>query len=376
MTTLCSAFWCRSAPPGHHPAFRLLSQRLGQVGPSAGGPIEHSQSTALFGGLAIARDPRRRPHDSRRRTDCDPHRQRGALIAGFGFLDDVPSLKPSTKLIAQIISRFDSLLFFGYPAPLDASRWLGDAMLTVFWIVGITNAFNLLDNMDGLCAGIALIAGRCSADRAARRRRRRAAGRTLYLAILLGADRRLPRSTTFIRRRSSWATRGSLFLGVNLAALTLVAHHRAPDEPRSVLSAVAVAGPAAADSDLRHDARDGDARAVRDGAPSRADAITRRTVWSRLDCRSRGGRRRSVAAGGDAAASSRCSSAARSELAAGRRRSSFLLAMVIFAVYLARDPRLRRRRAATLLSRSTHDAARRPTSCTSAASPRSCSISV
>src|SRR5262249_58666176 len=31
--------------------------------------------------------------------------------------------------------------------------------LTLIWIVGITNAFTLLDNMDGLCGGIALIAG-------------------------------------------------------------------------------------------------------------------------------------------------------------------------------------------------------------------------
>ena len=34
-----------------------------------------------------------------------------------------------------------------------------NAILTVLWLAGITNAFNLLDNMDGLCAGVALIAG-------------------------------------------------------------------------------------------------------------------------------------------------------------------------------------------------------------------------
>ena len=42
---------------------------------------------------------------------------------------------------------------------------VGDSLLTLFWIVGITNAFNLLDNMDGLCAGTALIAGVVPADR-------------------------------------------------------------------------------------------------------------------------------------------------------------------------------------------------------------------
>ena len=34
-----------------------------------------------------------------------------------------------------------------------------DALLSLVWIVGITNAFNLLDNIDGLSAGIAVIAG-------------------------------------------------------------------------------------------------------------------------------------------------------------------------------------------------------------------------
>src|SRR4029077_4902789 len=81
----------------------------------------------------------------------------GAAIAAFGFADDVLSLKPSTKLIAQIVVA-SGLLFFGYRLHWTTSL-VGDAMLTLFWIVGITNAFNLLDNMDGLCAGIATVAG-------------------------------------------------------------------------------------------------------------------------------------------------------------------------------------------------------------------------
>ena len=32
-------------------------------------------------------------------------------------------------------------------------------MLTIVWIVGLTNAFNLIDNMDGLCAGVSIVAG-------------------------------------------------------------------------------------------------------------------------------------------------------------------------------------------------------------------------
>src|SRR5436190_486006 len=81
----------------------------------------------------------------------------GGAIAAFGFVDDVLSLKPSTKLIAQVVVA-SALLFFGYRLHWTTSL-VGDAMLTLFWIVGITNAFNLLDNMDGLSAGIATIAG-------------------------------------------------------------------------------------------------------------------------------------------------------------------------------------------------------------------------
>ena len=48
------------------------------------------------------------------------------------------------------------LVFLGYRLNWLESRLL-DSLLTLVWVVGLTNAFNLLDNMDGLCAGIALI---------------------------------------------------------------------------------------------------------------------------------------------------------------------------------------------------------------------------
>src|SRR5690348_7871588 len=80
-----------------------------------------------------------------------------ALIFLVGFVDDVLRLKPATKLVAQI-ALASTLLFFDYRL-----HWLGsvtlDFFLTIFWIVGLTNAFNLIDNMDGLCGGVAIVAG-------------------------------------------------------------------------------------------------------------------------------------------------------------------------------------------------------------------------
>src|SRR5439155_9139510 len=79
------------------------------------------------------------------------------LMFGTGLVDDILSLKPATKLVAQI-ALASVLVFFGYRLNWLQSMTL-DSLLTLFWIVGLTNAFNLLDNMDGLCAGIAVIVG-------------------------------------------------------------------------------------------------------------------------------------------------------------------------------------------------------------------------
>ncbi len=74
----------------------------------------------------------------------------------LGLLDDFLSLKPHTKLVGQIlIASF--VAFLGFRLHWFISLTL-DTMVTIAWIVGITNAFNLLDNMDGLCAGIGCIA--------------------------------------------------------------------------------------------------------------------------------------------------------------------------------------------------------------------------
>ena len=65
-------------------------------------------------------------------------------------------MRPHTKLIAQIIAAC-GLVFAGVQI---GTPWLAAVAipLTILWVVGITNAFNLLDNMDGLSAGTTVIA--------------------------------------------------------------------------------------------------------------------------------------------------------------------------------------------------------------------------
>ena len=80
-----------------------------------------------------------------------------ASLALLGLVDDVRSLPPIFRLLLEIGAATGAwaLGFRVELAPWD----LADYFLTVAWIVGITNAFNLLDNMDGLSAGIAAVAG-------------------------------------------------------------------------------------------------------------------------------------------------------------------------------------------------------------------------
>ncbi|HZO98511.1 MAG TPA: NAD-binding protein [Gaiellaceae bacterium] len=79
-----------------------------------------------------------------------------ALMFAAGFVDDLFSLPPAGKLAAQV-GAAAIVLASGTHVQLVGNRLLGDA-IAVLWLVGVTNAFNLLDNMDGLAATMAAIA--------------------------------------------------------------------------------------------------------------------------------------------------------------------------------------------------------------------------
>ncbi|MCX8062441.1 MAG: hypothetical protein N3D16_07655 [Anaerolineales bacterium] len=85
------------------------------------------------------------------------------LIFFFGLIDDLRPLNPTGKLIAQIIAA-SVAVFFGYTtnffSPRLADTFVAQVLnsgVSIFWLVAITNAMNLLDNMDGLAGGISLI---------------------------------------------------------------------------------------------------------------------------------------------------------------------------------------------------------------------------
>lgn len=88
------------------------------------------------------------------------------IITATGYIDDIFELKPRTKMLGIIIGavivwaftdfRFDSFKIpFG--GPLLEFNSVVTFFLTVFWIISITNAMNLIDGLDGLVSGVSII---------------------------------------------------------------------------------------------------------------------------------------------------------------------------------------------------------------------------
>ncbi len=80
------------------------------------------------------------------------------IVFVVGLLDDIlgSRFKVGYKLAGQVLAAV-VLVAGGVRTDFLYYDWLNIAF-TILWVVGITNAFNLLDNMDGLSAGVALVA--------------------------------------------------------------------------------------------------------------------------------------------------------------------------------------------------------------------------
>jgi UDP-GlcNAc:undecaprenyl-phosphate GlcNAc-1-phosphate transferase len=92
----------------------------------------------------------------------------GLVVFAFGLWDDLKNIAPMPKLFGQFLAAallirwgvmiqiFESPEFF-VTLPLMIARWI-DVFITVLWLVGLTNAFNFIDSMDGLAVGIGGVA--------------------------------------------------------------------------------------------------------------------------------------------------------------------------------------------------------------------------
>lgn len=214
------------------PAARRLALGLGAVG-STGGRNVHARAVPRLGGVALtagwslsvllflvlgefpATDP--------------PQRQLlgvvlgGVILCLIGAVDDVRPLRAVHKLAAQVLvavlAYSCGFRIEGIALPLMGSVSMGVFALpvTVIWIVGITNAVNLIDGLDGLAAGVCFFAALTSFVVAY------LSGNT-FVALLLAALMGVLAGFLFFNfnpARIFMGDSGSYFLGYVLASLSL-----------------------------------------------------------------------------------------------------------------------------------------------------------
>ncbi len=156
-----------------------------------------------------------------------------ALFA-LGLLDDFLHLKPYQKLIGQLLVS-SAVVYFGLVLPWTGSDIL-NMTITFFWLVGVTNAVNMLDNMDGLAVGVAAIA---SLSLAVNFFLNGQVTEALMLAAFCGA---LAGFLVFNHNPASifMGDCGSLFVGFFLASTALLSSQGGGGRSRSVIAVLAV----------------------------------------------------------------------------------------------------------------------------------------
>ena len=187
----------------------------------------HTQSTPLFGGVGIFTGFSAGILLALATGAIEWSGELGGILAGVtivfvaGLVDDLWHLSPVAKLAAQIVAAV-VVLASGLNVEIVGNDVLAWA-LGLVWLVGITNAFNLLDNMDGLAATLAVVSCAYFAIDAVTEHENDAV-LALALALGLACAGFLPFN---LRPRRGAAVfmgdSGSLVIGFGLASLALAA---------------------------------------------------------------------------------------------------------------------------------------------------------
>ena len=160
----------------------------------------------------------------------------GTIVVMLGLIDDFGVLTPWTKLAGQLLAVF-VLIKSGIRIEIAAfPEWL-DLVLTVFWMVGLINAFNLLDIMDGLSAGVGAVSASC-----------------LLVVALLQGDQTIAFMLAALigsllgflwynwhPARIYMGDTGAMFIGLLLGAMTMIEQYPS-DHPLSLLTPVFIVG--------------------------------------------------------------------------------------------------------------------------------------
>jgi len=161
--------------------------------------------------------------------------QLAAILGGalgmtlLGWLDDRHELRPSRKFAGQLIIAA-LVAAAGIRITLFVPSALFSYAITILWILGVTNAFNFMDNMNGLCAGLGAIASLLIGLTAARH------GQYLVAAIaflVVGATSgflpfNFPRASAFL------GDAGSHLIGFLMSVLAVLPHFYSEKHPHAL----------------------------------------------------------------------------------------------------------------------------------------------
>ncbi len=160
----------------------------------------------------------------------------GTIVVMLGLIDDFGVLTPWTKLAGQLLAVF-VLIKSGIRIEIAAfPEWL-DLLLTVFWMVGLINAFNLLDIMDGLSASVGAVSAGCLLVVALLQGDQTIA---FMLAALIGS------LVGFLKynwqpAKIYMGDTGAMFIGLLLGAMTMIGKYPSA-HPLSLLTPVFILG--------------------------------------------------------------------------------------------------------------------------------------
>jgi len=152
-----------------------------------------------------------------------------AIIVGLGVVDDTRGLRARWKFLVQLVAALFVCVTSG-PITVIGIPFIGNielgivfgTIVAVFWLVGLSNAFNLIDGVDGLAAGVAFISSAALAVIAAMN------GATFVVLLCIGLSGSL---LAFLAYNSHPAkiflgNTGSLFLGFALAGIALIGGYK------------------------------------------------------------------------------------------------------------------------------------------------------
>lgn len=148
----------------------------------------------------------------------------GSLITLVGIIDDIKGVSPRTKLFIQFVAALAVMMagvkvdFITHPFGEFIHLQYLAYPVTLLWIIGITNAVNLIDGLDGLAAGVSAIAASTLGAVAFLETTQQAA----VLAFLLAASILGFLRYNFHPAQIFMGDTGSLFLGYNLSVIAII----------------------------------------------------------------------------------------------------------------------------------------------------------